>query len=46
LGAKRSFYEAGRKLWTVIYDDDDVEDYHADEFLKIILPAALSIFKF
>jgi hypothetical protein len=36
-----SYYEAERKLWIVIYEDDDVEDYYTDEFLKIILPAGL-----
>jgi hypothetical protein len=36
-----SYYEAERKIWTVIYEDDDVEDYYTDELLKIILPAGL-----
>jgi hypothetical protein len=36
-----SYYEAERKLWRVIYEDNGVEDYYTDELLKIILPAGL-----
>jgi hypothetical protein len=36
-----SYYEAERKLWTVICEDNDVEDYNADELLKMIPPAGL-----
>jgi hypothetical protein len=36
-----SYYEAERKIWTVIYEDGDDEDYYTDELLKIILPAGL-----
>jgi hypothetical protein len=36
-----SYYEAERKIGTVIYKDGDVEDYYTDEFLKIILPTGL-----
>jgi hypothetical protein len=35
------YYEAERKIWTVIYEDGDVEDYYTNEFLKAILPAGL-----
>jgi hypothetical protein len=36
-----SYYEAKRKIWTVIYEDGDDEDYYTDELLKAILPAGL-----
>jgi hypothetical protein len=39
-----SYYEADeaeRNIWTVIYEDNDVEDYYTDELLEIILPAGL-----
>jgi hypothetical protein len=36
-----SYYEAERKIWTVIYEDNDVEDHYTDELFKINLPAGL-----
>jgi hypothetical protein len=36
-----SYYEAERKIWTVIYEDGDDEGYYTDGLLKIILPAGL-----
>jgi hypothetical protein len=38
---KSPYYEAERKLWKVINEDNDVEDYYTDDLLKIILPASL-----
>jgi hypothetical protein len=36
-----SYYEAERKLMTVIYEDNSVKENYTDEFLEIILPAGL-----